>query len=462
MKIAETIDTNLPMLHHEVRRMDNIAEKLIVSDSNHKRLSSYVVSLPLMKKWYQVALFNLVVLALLGLLMRYKMNFPFPVLEQKNILHAHSHFAFNGWIGFLLQVLIVDEFTHDYKKSTRFWNRFFLVSTVVNHAMIFSFAWEGYGAISIALSTAGLWLSYVFAYKIFKTLPAASSKNESIKFVKAALFFMLLSSLGPYALAIIMALHVSNVYWSQNALLFFLHFQYSGWFTFATLAFLIKKLEQSPAFNFRTERAFFLLLAVTCVPSYFYTMLWQHRPETVTVVMAITAILQAISLYFFVLLLYKNGRNAFTKLPAICRWLYTLAVAAYILKVILPFFILHPHVGQLALGLRPIIIGYLHLVFLSFVSMYLLGILADKNIVPHDNRISLTGLVTFAVGITINEILLAAQGLAAMYVLYLPAVSKLLFYNTLILVMGAIVLFAAACKKQACPSFYIKSLKLNI
>src|SRR5215210_398988 len=188
-----------------------------------------------MKKWYTVALFNLVVLALLGLTLRYKINFPLPIFHQENLLHAHSHFAFNGWIGFMLQLLILDEFADHYENAKRFWDRFFIASTLVNYAMIISFAWVGYAGVSIVLSTIALWLSYVFAYKMYKTLSSVENKKISIKFIKGSLFFLMLSSLGPYALAILIATKTGDAYSSHNALYFFLHFQYNGWFTFAVL-----------------------------------------------------------------------------------------------------------------------------------------------------------------------------------------------------------------------------------
>jgi len=73
-----------------------------------------------MKNWYRLALFNLIVLTLLGLILRYKINFPLDFLEQKNLLHAHSHFAFNGWVSFLLQVLILDHFSNCFKDAPKF------------------------------------------------------------------------------------------------------------------------------------------------------------------------------------------------------------------------------------------------------------------------------------------------------------------------------------------------------
>jgi hypothetical protein len=399
-----------------------------------------------MKRWYSIALFNLVVLALLGLTLRYKINFPLPFIKQENLLHAHSHFAFNGWVSFLLQLLLLGEYTNDYQQSTKFWESFFIASTVVNYAMIISFAWTGYSGISIALSTAALWLSYVFSYKIYKTLPEKDSEKVSTQFVKASLFFLLLSSLGPYAVAIIMALKIPDPYVSHNALYFFLHFQYNGWFTFAVLSFLLKKLEESATYNLKYARNFYLILALTCIPSYLFTSLWHHRPLLITIVIIITAALQFCSLYFLWKLLYRNTKTAYSNLPVICKWLYSFAISAFILKVLLQFCAVQPQLAQLAFGFRPIIIGYLHLIFLGFVSMYLLSSMADKRIITLHYKLTSIGLAIFAGGIIINEILLAVQGFAAMYDLYLPQLNLLLFINTFTLVTGAILLFVAAIK----------------
>ena len=59
------------------------------------------------KFWLQFSLANLFIVALLGLLMRYKIGFAFPFLDQKHLQHAHSHFAFAGWISHTLIVLMI-------------------------------------------------------------------------------------------------------------------------------------------------------------------------------------------------------------------------------------------------------------------------------------------------------------------------------------------------------------------
>jgi len=401
-----------------------------------------------MKRWYRVALFNLFILACLGFILRYKINFALPFIEQKNFLHAHSHFAFNGWVSFLLQLLILDHFTTSYSRSKKFWDRFFILSTIVNYAMIISFAMQGYSGISIVLTTTALLLSYVFTYKIYKSIGGAGKTYISSRFILTGLFFLVLSSLGPYALAYIIATKNEHQYYYHNALYFFLHFQYNGWFTFAVLGFLLRKLEQGKYYSYRNAEIMFYLLFISCIPAYFLTSLWHHPPVYIKWINYAAALLQLGALFYLGKLLYKNLQSSFANFPVICKWLYSIAIAALILKIVLQCFSADPAVAQLSFAYRPIIIGYLHLIFLVFVSIYLLGILAEKGVLKLDFAITRAGLVVFTAGVIINELLLAAQGFAAILFWYMPAVNLLLFLNTIVIITGALLLYIAAKKNK--------------
>ncbi|HEY5405468.1 MAG TPA: hypothetical protein VIJ92_00210, partial [Ginsengibacter sp.] len=59
-----------------------------------------------LQKWIQIAFINLLIVSLLGVIMRYKIAFYLPFIEQKNFLHAHSHFAFTGWVTQILMILL--------------------------------------------------------------------------------------------------------------------------------------------------------------------------------------------------------------------------------------------------------------------------------------------------------------------------------------------------------------------
>ena len=398
-----------------------------------------------MKKWYTLALFNLLVVTLLGLVLRYKINFDLPFIEQKNVLHAHSHFAFNGWLSFLLQLFLIEYFAENYQENKKFWDRFLLISTILNYGMIITFSWKGYAPVSIILSTLALWLSYLFAYRMFKCLSKTNS-SASKNFIKASLFFLVLSSLGPYALAVLAITKSAHQFWYHNALYFFLHFQYNGWFTFAIMGLLFMRLEKIPAFNHVQAKKFFTILALTCIPSFLLSALFVEKPMVISIINVATVIAQAISLIYLWKLLRNNYKHIFYKLPGPAKWLYSLSILALTLKVILQLFSAHPQAAQVAFGFRPIIIGYLHLVFLVFASLFLLGLMVENKIINCKDTFAKYGVGLFTVGVIINEILLAIQGFASILFIYLPITNRLLFINTFTMFFGAALLFYCALK----------------
>src|SRR6187549_3113529 len=60
------------------------------------------------QKWLRISFINLLIVALLGILMRYKIAYSLPFIDQKNVMNAHSHFAFAAWISQALMVLMVN------------------------------------------------------------------------------------------------------------------------------------------------------------------------------------------------------------------------------------------------------------------------------------------------------------------------------------------------------------------
>src|SRR4051812_34377131 len=96
------------------------------------------------RNWLLISLFNLFLVAVLGTLMRYKIGFPFPHFDQKNLQHAHSHFAFIGWITQALFVLIVHVIQRDQPEVKVAKYRILIIANLVcAYVMIFSFATGG-------------------------------------------------------------------------------------------------------------------------------------------------------------------------------------------------------------------------------------------------------------------------------------------------------------------------------
>mgnify|MGYP001796781573 CR=1 FL=1 len=60
-----------------------------------------------LQRWIKIVLINLLFVAAIGVVLRYKILFALPFVDQKHLLHVHSHFAFAGWITQALLTLLV-------------------------------------------------------------------------------------------------------------------------------------------------------------------------------------------------------------------------------------------------------------------------------------------------------------------------------------------------------------------
>src|SRR3954468_12581724 len=113
------------------------------------------------RKWMSIALFNLMLVAILGVIMRYKIAYSLPFVEQKYVLHAHSHFAFGGWITQALMSLMVASISKQVNKNYFKKYRFILIANLVtSYGMLVSFIYQGYALFSIIFSTLSIFAGY--------------------------------------------------------------------------------------------------------------------------------------------------------------------------------------------------------------------------------------------------------------------------------------------------------------
>src|SRR5690606_20831695 len=116
---------------------------------------------------------------------------------------------------------------------------------------------------SIIFSTLFLFASYFLAWFVFKNIPGKFKQTYSYKLIKSALWFMVISSIGPWAISIVMVTLGSTSIWYKLSIYFYLHFQYNGWFLLALTGILFYLLEHSNAVITPRDfkRFFYLMLA---------------------------------------------------------------------------------------------------------------------------------------------------------------------------------------------------------
>ncbi len=119
--------------------------------------------------------------------------------------------------------------------------------------------------------------------------------------------------------------------------------------------------------------------------------------------------------------------------------------SALALKIMLQLGSTIPEVSKLAFGFRPIVIAYLHLVLLLIVTIFLLTFLYSTNRLSH-NKVSIVSLFAFTVGVILNEVVLAVQGIAAFSYTVIPFVNEMLFFIALFMLASALMLFLTQWK----------------
>lgn len=393
------------------------------------------------KSWIRITIINLFVVASLGVLMRYKIGFEFPFFDQKNIQHAHSHFAFSAWVSLALMVLITNFFQESISQVRhKTYRILFLVSLSVSYLMMLSFAISGYSILSIVLSTLGVFISFVFARWAFSDLnkaPVHASKN----WFKAAVLLSVLSSIGTFALAYMMASksitlnnYLSAVYW-------YLHFQYNGWFFFAFMGLFIAYLKRIIP-QYVIDRRVFLLMIFSIIPTYGLSVLWIHLPVWVYIIVVLGTIAQSIAWILFIQNVFKSRLFHSSICHPLAKFLFALVLISFTIKLSLQLASVIPVVSKLAFGYRPIVIAYLHLVLLACFSIFIVAY-AFANRFIQESRASTMGILIFVVGVFLNELVLGIQGIASFTYVIVPHVNVYLFSVSIIILIGVLTLLYA-------------------
>ena len=374
------------------------------------------------------SLINLFIVAVIGVLLRafpFIYNFP---LSFKNLLHGHSHFAFAGWVMPALLALILNCFPAIEKAvAYKHWRNIAFLLLFSAYGMLISFPLQGYKAISIFFSTLSILSGWYLAVIVCNA--ARSLKTSvAINFLSAGLFYLVFSSIGPFATGPLIAMGKAGTSLYFDAIYFFLHFQYNGWFLFAVLAFFYQYLEQRGIMT--NGRKVFRLLNLACIPTYFLSILW-HQPSILFNVLAgIGALVQCFALIYLLrdlrLFKFENG---------LATTLVQFSFASLALKILLQFFSAIPAVAVLAYNYRNFVIAYLHLVLLGCISLFLIG-WSMKSFSVAITKASRTGIALFIIGFVCTELLLIAAPLGGIINYTIPYYSWLLLALSILLPVG--------------------------
>lgn len=314
------------------------------------------------------------IVALMGVLLRLFYVTPIP-LNYKFILHAHSHTALLGWIYLRLTTLIYKVFLAEAQKP-KLCVSIFVFTNICILGMLLTFPFQSYALFSIIFSSLFLFVSYSFAWFAIRHIPQHFKNRFSWKLIKTSLCYLVLSSIGPWAIGGVMATLGPESIWYKTSIYFYLHFQYNGWFILALLGVLFYIFEETGIqFNPEKLKSFFLLLNFGVLFTVFLSVLWFKPPLVFYILGLVGAIAQGLAFYELYLLLKDHFPILKKSFVPRAFFLLKIAGSLMVIKLLMQLFSAFPFFANLAFHLKDFVIGYLHLVFLGIVITTMLAFL---------------------------------------------------------------------------------------
>nr|AWJ66160.1 hypothetical protein [uncultured bacterium] len=361
-----------------------------------------------LKNHVNISLGYFILAAILGVVLRSFHSIEIPA-TYKFIVHTHSHIALLGWVYMglttLLYKLFLEKQGFDKKYRHIFW---FTQLTLVG--MLLSFPFQGYALFSIIFSTLFLFASYWFTWFFMKYVPASYKKTNAYKCVKYALWYMVISSIGPWTLGAIMTTVGAESIWYRLAIYFYLHYQYNGWMVLGLLGVFIYVLERNKIVIPKvTFNRFFWLVNLGIVLSFFLSTLWTKPPIVLNFVGGVGAVLQVVALSVLISFLatYRNDSGmVFSRFHYIL--LKTIAVLLFV-KMGLQLLTSIPYFANLAASIVDFTIGYLHWTFLGVVTLGLFLFLNYFKLM----RLPRISLILYLIGFVLTEALIFYKGIMA-------------------------------------------------
>ncbi|MFQ5446725.1 MAG: hypothetical protein ACE5FF_07315 [Saprospiraceae bacterium] len=315
--------------------------------------------------------------------------------------------------------------------------------------MFVAFLMQGYGPISIGLLTLHSLLAYRFIWRFIKQW-RPDKRLVSTWFGAAALFFFVLSSLGPFAIPAIQILGEGNSLWLKMAVHYYLHFQYNGWFLFGAFALLFKIMEKKQTgLPFHWARWQFGLMALALFPAYFVTLSASSLPGWTAHLATLGVWLQWAGYFLFVY--HFVSRGVIYKLAQTNASRFLLAFALVMIFVKFTFEVIGatpPFSNFFAPFSHFLIIGYLHLIFLGAVTPLLWWINAELGYFSFRQSWVTFAMAMYIPGFVGSETALMLLGLK----LPLPQTTLWLFLFSVLLFLGTCAMLIVILRREKIDS----------
>ncbi len=359
--------------------------------------------------WIKISLFNFLIVSVLGVMMRYNLAFSLPGFSQKFMQESHSHFAFYGWVSACIYLFVADFLKGRHPDiSLRKYRILMVFNQVGSFGMLFSFLYGGYYWLSIAFSAVVLFAG--FAYFLFLVKDTKGESDFSVKWLRTGAFFATFSAIGIFGLAYLSSRKEEFAELYRASTYFYLHYQYNGFFLFSCIGILLFTLKkygiQIPA---KQNRIVFIGLCIGTFLGYGLSVLWMDCMKNWFLPFLVVALIQLYAAWKLWLILKSRWKEIKKNFRQVQNFILQIVGISFLLKFLCQFISAVPGFQEYAFGNLNIIIGYLHLVLLVGISLFLIWKILDYQ--SKLNRLGKISLYTLVFGIVLNEFILAFTAL---------------------------------------------------
>lgn len=389
--------------------------------------------------WIKICLFNFLTVSVLGVMMRYNLAFSLPGFSQKFMQESHSHFAFYGWVSACIYLFVADNLKRMHPNiSTKKYQVLMIFNQFGSYGMLFSFLYGGYYWLSIVFSAVVLFTG--FAYFLFLVKDTKGESDFLVKWLRAGAFFATFSAVGIFGLAYFSSQKEQFAGLYRASTYFYLHYQYNGFFLFSCIGILLITLKKySIQISGKQNRIIFNCLFTGVFLGYGLSVLWMDSLKNWFVPFLLVALIQLYGAWKLWLILKSRWAEIKSKFSPVQNLILQIVGISFLLKFLCQFASAIPVLGAYAFSNINIIIGYLHLVLLLGISLFLIWKILDYR--SKFNWLSKTSLYTLVFGIVLNELILIFTGIFSVFFVYLSVMRNTLLIISFIIMVSLALFF---------------------
>lgn len=401
-------------------------------------------------KFTHISLFFLTITALSGIWMRLYFVAPnAQTLPFEHILHGHSHMAILGWTFLAMFVLYV-KLTWESMPKKKHAIAILYTILVVTLMMFIAFLYEGYATYSIILSVIHIFVEYwviIFIWITLKYIPHMTRTPR--RFMYASLLSLFLSTLGPFSLGAIAANGLRESPLFEMAIYFYLHFQYNGWLFFMLIGLFLFFLQKNKiTYNEKWIQCSFWIYFISLFPAYFSAILWYDIGIGGYIAAFIGVIGQCIAILLLIGTIFPAYHSFHALFSKHMKISYIFVAFILLMKQFMEFGLLIPGFSSLIYETRSVIIGYLHLTLLGFITMFILNLYQSTQLLDETKKRVTYGIAIFLGGFVVQEVILFCSALFAWTNGWIiPYQNELLLSATILLLVGICSIWTTVCKQ---------------